>query len=75
MYITLLYTFTNTYIVNTTFHTDQINAYIILIIYLAMHLHYGDLTDSTCLVKIISAVRHTLYTKLHFAYFINTDHA
>ena len=24
---------------------------------LAMHLHYGDLTDSTCLVKIISQVR------------------
>jgi hypothetical protein len=28
----------------------------------AMHLHYGDLTDSTCLVKIISQVRpHEIY--------------
>lgn len=26
-------------------------------LFLAMHLHYGDLTDSTCLVKIISQVR------------------
>ena len=25
----------------------------------AMHLHYGDLTDSTCLVKIISQIRPT----------------
>lgn len=23
----------------------------------AMHLHYGDLTDSTCLVKIISQIK------------------
>lgn len=27
-----------------------------------MHLHYGDLTDSTCLVKIISQIRpHEIY--------------
>ena len=28
-------------------------------LFAAMHLHYGDLTDSTCLVKIISQVRPT----------------
>ena len=28
-------------------------------IFSAMHLHYGDLTDSTCLVKIISQIRPT----------------
>ena len=41
-------------------YTCNVYAFILDFLYFsAMHLHYGDLTDSTCLVKIISQIRPT----------------
>ena len=50
------------YVYSVVFVYSVAYVYSVAFVLAAMHLHYGDLTDSTCLVKIISQVRpHEIY--------------